>query len=241
VELDDSLPEGHNSLATLYLFDRWDWPRAEEESRRAVELNPTYAHGHHIHCYALLVMNRDDEALQEQKRADAIDPFGRPWAMGRMYIYLRRYDAAISELRRRVEVQPEESDFHFFLAEAYWLKGMWKDSERELETANRLAGNPKLAEAEHQAFERNGEKGAEEFGVSEIKTRARKQYVSSWNIAFQYAILGDKEETLRYLEGAYREHSTELVFLQKQPVFDILHSDEHYRALVKKIGLPRTY
>jgi TolB-like protein/DNA-binding winged helix-turn-helix (wHTH) protein len=241
VELDDSLPEGHNSLATLYLFDRWDWPRAEEESRRAVELNPNYAHGHHIHCYALLVMNRDDEALQEQKRADEIDPFGRPWAMGRMYIYLRRYDAAISELRKQVEVQPEESDFHFFLAEAYWLKGMWKDSERELEAFNRLAGNPKLAEAEHQAFERNGEKGAEEFGVSEINTRARKQYVSSWDIAFQYAFLGDKEETLRYLEGAYREHSTELVFLQKQPLFDFLHSDERYRALVKKIGLPPAY
>jgi len=241
VELDDSLPEGHNALATLYLFDRWDWPRAEEESRRAVELNPNYAHGHHIHCYALLVMNRDDEALQEQKRADEIDPFGRPWAMGRLYIYLRRYDAAISELRMRAEVQPEESDFHFFLAEAYWLKGMWKNSEQELEVANRLAGNPKLAVAEHQAFQRNGENGVEGFGVSEIKARARKQYVSSWDIAFQYAFLGDKEETLKYLEGAYREHSYELVFLQKQPVFDFLHSDERYRALVKKIGLPPIY
>jgi len=161
--------------------------------------------------------------------------------MGRMYIYLRRYDAAISELRARVEVQPEESDFHFFLAEAYWLKGMWKDSERELEVTNRLAGNPKLAEAEHQAFERNGEKGVEDFGVSEIKTRARKQYVSSWDIAFQYAFLGDKEETLKFLETAYHERSTELVFLQKQPVFDFLHSDERYRALVKKIGLPPAY
>ena len=241
VELDGSLPEGHNSLATLYLFDRWDWPRAEEESRRAVELNPNYAHGHHIHSYALLVMNHDDEALQEQKRADEIDPFGRPWAMGRMYIYLRQYDAAISELRRRVEVQPKESDFHYFLSEAYWLKGMWKDSERELETADRLAGNSKLEEAEHQAFERNGEKGVEEFRVREIKTRAHKEYVTSWDIAFQYAFLGDKEETLRYLEGAYREHYYELVFLQKQPVFDFLHSDERYQALVKKIGLPPAY
>jgi len=194
-----------------------------------------------MHCYALLVMNRDDEALQEQKQADEIDPFGRPWAMGRMFIYLRRYDAAISELRRRAEVQPEESDFHFFLAEAYWLKGMWKDSERELEVGQRLAGNPKLAEAEHQAFERNGEKGVEEFEVNEIKTRARKQYVSSWDIAFHYALLADKEKTLKYLEAAYGEHLTDLVFLQKQPVFDLLHSDERYRALVRKMGLPPAF
>jgi len=241
VELDDSVPEGHNSLALLHLFNGWDWPDAEEESRRAVELNPNYAHGHHIHCYALLVMNHDDEALQEQKRADEIDPFGRPWAMGRLYIYLRRYDLAISELRRRVELQPEESDFHFFLAQAYWLKGMWKESEQELEVGNRLAGNPRLAEAEHQAFERKGEKGVEELGVSEITARARKEYISPWYIALQYAFLGDKEETLKSLEAAYHEHFPELIFLQKQPAFDFLHSDERYRALVKKIGLPPAY
>jgi TolB-like protein/DNA-binding winged helix-turn-helix (wHTH) protein len=241
VELDDSLPEGHNTLAALYLFDKWDWPRAEEESRRAIELNPNYVHGYHVHCYALLVMNRDDEALQEQKRADEIGPFERPWALGRLYIYLRRYDAAINELRARVEAQPEEDSFHFLLSEAYWLKGMWKESEKELEIGNRLAGNPKLAEAERQAFERNGEKGAEEFAVNEIKTQARKQYVSPWDMAFRYAFLGDKEETLKFLEAADQERLSDLVFLQKQPVFDFLHSEPRYRVIVKKVGLPPAY
>jgi TolB-like protein/DNA-binding winged helix-turn-helix (wHTH) protein len=238
VELDDSLPEGHLSLAAFYLFDSWNWPRAEEESRHAIELNPNYAHAHHVHSYALLVMNRDDEALQEQKRADEIDPFERPWALGRLYIYLRQYDAAVNDLRARVEVQPQEDGVHFYLSEAYWLKGMWKESEEELETGNRVGGDPKLAEAEHQAFEKNGEKGAEEFGVSVIKARARKQYVSPCDIAFAYAFLGDKEETLKFLEAAYQERSPGLVFLQKQPVFDFLHSDERYRAIVKNIGLP---
>jgi tetratricopeptide (TPR) repeat protein len=194
-----------------------------------------------MHSYALLVMNRDDEALQEQKRADEIDPFERPWALGRTYIYLRRYDAAINDLRARVEVQPEGYNFHWFLSEAYWLKGMWKESEQELEISNRLAGNPKLAEAEHKTFERNGEKGLEQLGVNEITSRARKQYVSPWDIAFQYAFLGDKEKTLKFLEDAYQERSPDLVFLQKQPVFDFLHSDERYRTIVKKIGLPPAY
>jgi TolB-like protein/DNA-binding winged helix-turn-helix (wHTH) protein len=241
VELDNSLPEGHNTLAALYLFDKWDWPRAEEESRRAIELNPNYAHGHHVHSYALLVVNRDYEALQEQKRADEIDPFERPWALGRTYIWLRQYDAAINDLRARVEVEPQRESFHWFLSEAYWLKGMWKESEQELESGNRLAGNPKIAELEHQIFERSGEKGIEQLGVNEITSRARKQHVSTWDIAFQYAFLGDKEKTLKFLEDAYRERSPDLVFLQKQPAFDFLHSDERYRALVKKIGLPPAY
>jgi TolB-like protein/DNA-binding winged helix-turn-helix (wHTH) protein len=238
VELDDSLPEGHNSLAALYLFDKWDWPRAEEESRRALELNPNYAHGHHILSYTLLAMNRDAEAVQEQKRADEIDPFERPWGLGRTYIWVRQYDAAINDLRARAEVQPEEVSFHFLLSEAYWHKGMWKESEEELENGNRIAGNPKMAEAEHEAFQRSGEKGAEEFGVNAIKTRALTEHVLPFDMAVAYAFLGDKETTLKYLEDAYQGHSQDLVFLQKQPVFDFLHSDERYRELVKKIGLP---
>jgi tetratricopeptide (TPR) repeat protein len=100
VELDDSLPEGHNSLAAFYLFDKWGWPQAEEGSachRTQPKLCPWTPRP----SCALLVMNRDDEALQEQKPADAIDPFERLWALGRTYIYLRRYDAAINELRAR--------------------------------------------------------------------------------------------------------------------------------------------
>jgi hypothetical protein len=43
---------------------------------------------------------------------------------------------------------------------------------------------------------------------------------------------------LKFLEIAYRERSPWIVFLQKEPVFDFLHSDERYRAIVKKMGLP---
>ena len=86
---------------------------------------------------------------------------------------MRQCDAAINEFRLRAEAQPGDARLHFLLSEAYRLKGMSKESERELETGNRLAGNPKVGEAERQAFERNGEKGVEQFGVSEIKSRAR--------------------------------------------------------------------
>jgi hypothetical protein len=68
--------------------------------------------------------------------------------------------------------------------------------------------------------------------------RARTKYVSPLSLAFDYARLADKEETLRALNVAYRERSPWLIFLQKEPVFDFIHSDERYRALAKKMGLP---
>ena len=122
LELDDSLPEAHNSIAAFYLFNAWDWHRAESESARAVELNPNYAEGRHLHSYTLYALNRDDEALQEQKRATEIDPFARPWALGDAYVHHRQYDAAINELRARAEVQPQDGGVQFSLSEVYRLR-----------------------------------------------------------------------------------------------------------------------
>jgi len=238
LELDDSLPEAHNSMAALYLFNAWDWQRANAESLRAIQLNPNYAEARHLHSYILTVLNRGDEALQEQKRSSEIDPFARPWALGMTYIQLRQYDAAINELRLRADAGPSDPTVRFFLSEAYWLKGMWKESEEESEKALRLIGDSKMAEAQHRAFEQGGEKAAEQLAVSSILARAAKQYVSPFDVAMQYAFLGDQEQTLKFLDAAYRERSPWLPFLQNEPVFDFLHPDPRYRALVNKIGLP---
>jgi hypothetical protein len=129
------------------------------------------------------------------------------------------------------------------VGESTWLEGMYKESEQKLESALRLGSDPKMADAYHRAFARNGERGAAQFGVEDIKAMARKKYVSPWEMAFECAFLGndDKEEILKFLEAAYQERSPWIVFIQNEPVFDFLHSDPRYRALIKKIGLPPAY
>jgi hypothetical protein len=77
--------------------------------------------------------------------------------------------------------------------------------------------------------------------LNDLRTRSRTEYVSPFDLAEACADLGMKDKTLRYLEDAYREHALDLVFLQQEPNFDFLHSDERYRALVKKIGMPPTW
>ena len=238
IELDDSLSDAHKARAALYLFDTWEWQRAEAEIVRAIELDPKNSEAHHLYSYLLFVTQRPDKALEEQKRATELDPFARPWALGHAYILLRQFDAAIMELRQINEIQPHDALGRFTLSQAYWLKGMWKESEQELEEGMRLVGNAKMAEAEHRALDRGGEKAVEQLGVDDIKARARKQYVASLDIASQYAYLGDKENTLKFLEAAFNERSPWIVFMQNEPLYDFLHAEPRYQELVKKIGLP---
>jgi tetratricopeptide (TPR) repeat protein len=241
VELDDSLAEGHHAMAGMYLFGRWDWDRADAESRRSLELDPNFSEAHHLRSYILFAMNRPEESLEEQKRATEIDPFERPWALGRAYYKVRQYDAAIDEFRMRAQAASAALWVHAFLSKAYGFKGMEKESEQELEEDTRINRGDKAAGEIRRTYQRGGRRAVLQLHLNDLKARSRQEYVSTWDLAEAYAALGMKDETLQQLEDAYRGHSEALVLVQAEPDFDFLHSDERYRALVRKIGLVPAY
>jgi len=203
VELDDSLPEAHHALAAWHFFFAWDLLPAEAESRRAIELDPSVAEQHHLHSYILMAMNRKDEALEEQKRATELDPFTRSWGLGFAYLQLRQFDAAISELRMRADAMPNEALIHFSLSNAYWHKGMWKESEAELKTAMELAGHSAEARAEHKAFQEGGEKSVEQLGLKELLARAQNEY--SQALRTKDNSYNAQEEAQKYVEHPYQK------------------------------------
>jgi TolB-like protein/DNA-binding winged helix-turn-helix (wHTH) protein/Tfp pilus assembly protein PilF len=241
VELDSSLPEAHNSLAGLYLFGDWNLRRADEESLRAIALNPNYAEARHLHCYVLTALNRLDEALEEQKRSTELDPFARPWALGLALIRARQFDAAVKDLRLRAEAQPQDAAIRFILSDVHWQMGTWKEYAQETERGFRAAGDETSAAAVRHAFDAGGGRAVAEWDLGRSKALALRTYVSPWRLAYLSARLGRKEETLRSLEDAYREHSPRIVFLQSEPIFDFLHSDGRYQSLVKATGFPAAY
>jgi TolB-like protein/DNA-binding winged helix-turn-helix (wHTH) protein len=236
LELDDSVAEAHVSMGALYLFHAWDWNRAETEARRAIELNPSLAAAHHLRCYILFALNRNAEALQEQKQATEIDPFAQPWHLGRAYLYLRQYDASINELSARAAVQKVDG-IEFILSDAYRFKGMNKEAVQHLELGFLAENDQHAAEAVRRGFDQGGYRAVADWLLQRDQDKGPQEYISPFLLAVDYARLKRKDDTLRFLDGAFQEHSPDMVFLQKRPDFDFLHSDPRYQALVKKIGL----
>jgi TolB-like protein/DNA-binding winged helix-turn-helix (wHTH) protein len=239
VELDDSLAEAHNSLAAVYFFGDWDCAHADAESQRAIALDPNYAEAHHLRSYILMAMNRPDEAVQEQKRGTEADAFQRPWALGFTYYRVRQFDAAITELRLRTDASPRDGGTRFILSDVYWSKGMFKEAAQEMEQGFLTDGDRASADAVAHAFQRGGSQAIAEWRWQNTKTAAHHGYASPWWMALDCARARHKEETLKLLEAAYREHSPRLIFLQNEPLFDFLHSDHRYQSLVQKLPLVR--
>ena len=118
LSLDDSLAEAHTSLAFVNFYYDRDSAGAEREFRRALELNPSYANGHHWYAEYLSLVGRHQEAIAESQRARELDPLSNiinTWVSSR-YFFAGRVDKAIEEGRNAVEMDPDFAPRTWFSA-----------------------------------------------------------------------------------------------------------------------------
>ncbi|MGD0310749.1 MAG: tetratricopeptide repeat protein, partial [Acidobacteriota bacterium] len=119
--LDDSLAEAHTSLAFVNLYYDRDWAGAEREFRRAIDLNPNYANGHHWYGEFLSLVGRHKEAIAESQPARELDPLSsiiNAWVSSR-YFFARQLDKAIEEGRNAAEMDPNFAPARLVLGQAY--------------------------------------------------------------------------------------------------------------------------
>jgi TolB-like protein/DNA-binding winged helix-turn-helix (wHTH) protein len=241
VELDDSLPEAHLSLGAAMFTHQWNWDRSQQEVDRAIQLDPKYSEAYHFLAKILATLNRHQEAIEAQKKATELDPFARPWALAYSYQLARQYDLALTEAHQRLAANGGDVLSHWVLYETYRCKGMSKEATEELEKQLLLQGDEASAASIRRAYQQAGYKAVLYWQISSLQKKASTQYVSSVDLSLLYAQLGDRDHALSLLEEGFSEHSPLLLWIQCDPAYDFLHTDERYRSIIKRVGLPPAY
>src|SRR5262249_46335510 len=127
VEFDDRLANTHAVLGSINFWYDWDWDAAENQFRRALELDPGSAVAHEYYAVLLSYTGRHTEAIAEIKRARELDPLNlRISALeGQFLIYAGRADEALARLRQTLELEPNNWFTRQYAASAYIEKGMF--------------------------------------------------------------------------------------------------------------------
>jgi hypothetical protein len=149
-----------------------------------------------------------------------------------------QFSAAIDELKARSQAQPNDASVRQMLSSALWYAGRQEEAAAQLESAYRVGGETRNAAAMRDAFRRGRFQAVNEWRLSQARKMAATRYVSAVVFADYAARLRRADETLRYLELAYKEHSTQMVRISDNPAFDFLRSDPRFQALLQKMGLP---
>jgi eukaryotic-like serine/threonine-protein kinase len=240
LELDETLPEGYDSLAHVKAAFDWDLPGAEQLYKRAVELNPSYSTARRGYGYTLALMQRHDEAIAQLKRARDLDPLSVSVNafLGLVYMKGRQYDHAIAASRAAVELDQNNPQGHWILARALDAADQLSEALSEAEKATSLSGGSQpYAGHLGYAYARVGDRSRAQEIVRQMLELAKTRYVSAYYLGLIYGSLGETDLAIESLEKAYQERNTRMLEVF-DPAFDSLRSDVRFQDLVRRIGLP---
>ena len=240
LEIDDRLAEAHTSLAFVRAWHDWDWPAAESEFERALQLNPNYATARHWYALYLMAMGREVEALEEIKRAHEIDPLSLPINrdVGLIYYRARQYDRAIEQYLKTIELDPSFWSAHQHLGWAYEQKAMYAEAIAELNQAMASAGDrPSIRAQLGHVHAVSGRREAAEKALGELREQSKQPCVSPYEIATIYAGLGENDQAFAWLDQAYLDRSGWLIYLKVEPMLDGLRADPRFTDMLHCVGL----
>jgi len=240
VELDPTIAEGHAELALVAFYYDWDWARAEQEFRRAIELNPNYATAHHWYSYYLSAMGRFPEAMAEATRAQQIDPLSlsvNTTLVGRARD-LGEYAHAVDLSRRTLEMDPNFVPAHIALGSVYEVQGTWAQAISEYQKAVELSHNspPALASLGH-VYGVAGQQNQARVILAGLRKASRSRFVSAFDMAVVFAGIGDSDAAFQWLEKAYAERESQMAFLKVTRRLDPVRSDPRFADLLHRMGL----
>ena len=239
IQLDDSLSDAHESLASVHMAE-WNFTEAEKEFRRALELNSNDAGAHQGYGGLLSYLGRFDEALPEVRKAIELDPLyiTHMIVLGDIFYYRGDYDQAIREYRSALEMDPNYWLAHGSLALTYGQKQMYPEAFAELQTVMAAFPHSNVTAVLGQLKALSGAKDEARQIARDLRRRSKNEYVSDYWVATIYAALGDDDKAFQLLERAYAERSQWLMQLKVDPRFANLRSDPRFQNLLRRIGLP---
>jgi tetratricopeptide (TPR) repeat protein len=152
-----------------------------------------------------------------------------------------RYESAIIEYHRALEMSHGNSRVHFLLGTTFVAMGRLDEAIRELETAaGSLQGNNSRFEAYlGYAYAAAGRMDDARRVLKKLEARRRDQYVSWFGIALIYDALGEKEPALAALQRACEDRAVELAQMTLYPPFATIASELRFHAIMRQVGLPR--
>ncbi|MFZ3217872.1 MAG: protein kinase [Candidatus Acidiferrales bacterium] len=226
LELDDSLSEAHVARGNALTLS-WKWSEGEAEYRRAIELNPNNAAAHYFYAFNLLMPeNHIDQSLEEFRIALSLDPLSSIVKMnyGLTLMIARRYPEARAQFDEILERDPTWVPVYFYGSQLDATMGRWADAVKEL----RKASVPALP----------GSFSPDAQGLLKLMLAAGNDAPPT-NVAVVYALAGDRNKAMEYLQKAYAEEDSELIACIRFPAFDPLRSDPRFADLMGKLGLPQ--
>jgi TolB-like protein/Flp pilus assembly protein TadD len=239
LSLDDNLAQGYISRGLLLTDFEWNWPAAEADYRKALDLNPNSAAAHHWYARHLAEIGRSEEALRQVEAAQKLDPLSPVIRVTKAKILFvaRRYDEAIEQGQAALDLEPSFTSAFSITSQALVHLGRFSAAIEASKKYVDLSGGTGWAKLElAYAYSVAGNKAESDRIVKEATT-LRTDF-SPYDMATIHSAQHDIAGALEWLEKAIEQRSVDVVWIRVDPRLDNVRSAPHFRELLERM-VPR--
>ncbi|HVP23796.1 MAG TPA: adenylate/guanylate cyclase domain-containing protein [Conexivisphaerales archaeon] len=240
LELDENCADAHLARGNILFQRDLDWTLAEEEFRKAIELNPSSSIAHFWYAVLFFLLGNWESALKEATKARELDPLSLFAQQGVSYVHLLSGDfaKAASVAADTVRLQPDLATTRLWLAYAYYYAGMRGDASKQLDEALRLKIIPHDLSFLARIYALLGRTDEARGVLKEAEAVKATQYYPPTQMAAAYVTLGEKEKALALMEEEFEEDPSSFLFNFRFPDFDPIRNDPRFLSLQARLKLP---
>jgi TolB-like protein len=241
LEIDNSLGETHALLGLYHKQLAYDWPVVKSEMARALELSPTspivrerYAfnvlmpHGHHAEAVAELELALGWDPLSISARSH----------LGAVLLLWRRYDEAMEQARRLLELEPRAYWGHALTGSCFRDQGIFDRAIHAYRTAVELSGGASsMLGWFGLSLALAGEAAEARMVLERLRERATHAYVPPTSFAWIHLGLRETDSAFEWLDRAVEGRDQFIMPIKSYWFFDPIRSDPRFAALLRKMRL----
>jgi TolB-like protein/DNA-binding winged helix-turn-helix (wHTH) protein/Flp pilus assembly protein TadD len=237
LELDEGLAEAHTARAWIAQTYEWNWPLAEKEYQRAIQLNPNYATAHHWYGEFLALQGRFEQSFQEIDRAQQLDPLSLIISSDKaVFLYFsRNYDRATEEFSNVLEMDPSFPRAQMVVY-TYVQTGQYDEALARLQVWKTTQPTPWRWGMLAYIYGRSGKTAKAREALNELERLNQQMEMDPLPLAMGYLGIGDKDAVFHWLDKAYQLRSGGLNAIKVDPSYDLLRGDPRYRAFLQRMG-----
>ena len=247
IELDPSNPEAHIYLADALLTVNYDWAGAQAEIQKALALNVNDPNAHEWNGIFLSVQGRPDQSIQELRTAVELDPLNAEYlaTLGNILMVTGRPVEAKTALSAAIGLDPASDGAHFSLAEIYANDKQFAEAINESTTALFLRGQRDQALKVKAVYQKSGYEAAKEMALREqlsfLLNQREKRFISAFDIAVVYSRLGEKRQSLAWLQTAYEQRDVGLLCLRESQnrKFAAVKDTPEFQGILRNLRYPQ--
>jgi TolB-like protein/Tfp pilus assembly protein PilF len=234
--LDSTLAEVQSAAGAFRAFHEWDWPGGDAAFRKAIQINPNDPVHRAMYSHVLYVTGRRVEGRAQIDSALVLDPADGLCRgfNGINYMFERRYDEAVTELRKALELG---NGMGMNVVDVLYLKGARAEALAALRAF--YASDQEMLDAVNQGYGEGGYRAAMHRAADVWASRPPTYMGSTFMAAAWYALAEDRERTLDWLERAYEVRDPNIPYAGVDPGFDLVRDDPRFKDLLRRVGLPQ--